>query len=1575
MHNRKRPSFGLARRRHPARHLFLEALETRNLLAGDADFFDPLAGVPCATPPCDAPSSSPAAAPEYLAEGEHGDFDVVLRFEVTDTNGAPITTVAVGEEFHLDVYVQDHVDPAEGVFAAYLDIEFQSGLIAASDLEYDLPYENVLTGDITVDGLINEAGAVAGLQTLGADEYFLLRVPFLARAPGAVNFVGNPADVLPQHHVLRFGSDTPIDPGVVDFGQADLLIELPSGVELDFGDAPDSNYATLSASGGPSHLLYEGAPRLGATVDGDADGQPNAGSTGDDDDGQDDEDGVVNTPRFTPGEQVNLQIDAPFGGKLDAWLDLNGDNQFDHPGEHINGGISITLTSGINSLDFELPPEAVIGVSQARLRVSTEGSLRPTGLALDGEVEDYAVVIGRSFVVNSTGNGGDNDVNDGVCSTGNMVDDVPECTLRAAIQQANATANVSATPDNITFAIAGDGPHTLTPANPLPPINDPVVIDGRSQPGYAGTPLIEIDGSSAGSSASGLTINSGSSSVLGLAINNFAKNGILLATGGGNTIQANMIGTDPLGTTDLGNASHGVLVFNSPGNLIGGPTANEANVISGNTAHGIYITRSGSTNNTVQSNILGLGANGVVPLGNDGAGVRIDLGANGNMIGGSGNVISGNISAGVAILGADTTHNSLVGNLIGTDITGLLDRGNRANGVVIDGAAENIVGLPDDGNVISGNSGNGVSVSGTGATLNTIQGNLIGTDITGGAELPNNQSGINLFNAPNNLLGGSADSAGNTISGNRKHGVFIFGADATGNSIEGNHIGTNSLGTAAVGNRLFGLVLREAPGNTVGGTVAGAGNVISGNVSAGVAILNTGATGNMLFGNLIGTDATGTQNVGNSNTGILIWKAPGNQIGGSTAAERNVISGNELFGIRISTFLAAGNVIQGNYIGTDISGSEAIPNRDTGIQLANTQNTQIGGVEPGEGNVISGNLNHGVLLTGAGVVGNTIQGNMIGVNASGDAAIGNAKVGVRVAEGARQNTIGGAATGAGNVISGNLGNGVQISDDGTRLNTVAGNLIGTDLNGTADLGNGGSGVAIIDAHSNTVGGTASGEGNLISGNDLFGISISGATAIDNLIQGNAIGSDISGTLDLGNSSTGVLLTSPGNVIGGDEPGAGNLISGNGFVGIRINGATATGNQIQGNLVGTQIDGMSALGNTGQGIRIDNAGGTLIGGTTVGAGNVVARNTSHGILVLGPGTGTTIRGNSLFNNGGLGIDLSGDGATPNDAGAGNEDTDTGTNNLQNFPVLNSATLDGNLLVDYSVPSTTTDSAYDLVIEFFVADASGAEGRTLIGSDVYSAGDALGNKLATLAAGSVLVGDLIVATATDANGNTSEFSLSAEIAPGALLDAPEAGEAEGGPAGNSSPIASPQESTTAAPWQNPADPHDVNNNGITADPVGDILSLVNELNRLSVIDPQGRLPAFHDSPAFYYDVNGDGLLTPVGDILTQINYVNGQMNTDVGAGDERLQVDGKLAAAATVALAEQTLSLAGDENAAPPAAASETTDATRGPLATPPADGHPPASHAVDLLVTEALPELVSGATGLDQLLEELADLKP
>jgi hypothetical protein len=362
------------------------------------------------------------------------------------------------------------------------------------------------------------------------------------------------------------------------------------------------------------------------------------------------------------------------------------------------------------------------------------------------------------------------------------------------------------------------------------------------------------------------------------------------------------------------------------------------------------------------------------------------------------------------------------------------------------------------------------------------------------------------------------------------------------------------------------------------------------------------------------------------------------------------------------------------------------------------------------------------------------------------------------------NTIGGSGTGAGNVISGNTLDGILVQD-GADSNTIQGNRIGTNAAGTADLGNSGSGVRIFDASYNLVGGTAPGAGNLISGNEGIGVQIYQGTPTGNEIVGNLIGTDVTGMLGIGNGTHGILVgDAVDTVVGGSTPAARNVIAANGSNGVYI--FTSTRTSVQGNLVGVAADGLSPLGNDHHGVAIANGstdstigGEGVTGGRCDGPCNVIVFGQgvdADGVYVEdGANVSNAILGNCIHSNAHLGIDIGPDGMTANDDGDG----DSGGNDLQNYPVLSLAQADaGGATVEGTLNSTPLRR---FRVEFFAnagCDASAhGEGARYLGFTLPVT-DASGNaSFSTTVAAPVADGEAITATATNTSTrNTSEYS---------------------------------------------------------------------------------------------------------------------------------------------------------------------------------------------------------------------------
>lgn len=499
------------------------------------------------------------------------------------------------------------------------------------------------------------------------------------------------------------------------------------------------------------------------------------------------------------------------------------------------------------------------------------------------------------------------------------------------------------------------------------------------------------------------------------------------------------------------------------------------------------------------------------------------------------------------------------------------------------------------------------------------------------------------------------------------------------------------------------------------------------------------------------------------------------QSGASGSTVRGLVINNLLPSNGVGIDVRADNVaIEGNFIGTDAAGAAAVPT-GLGILINGGSNTRIGGTAPAQRNLISGTF---VLSTSAGIGidvqlgggGTLIEGNYIGTNAAGTAALGNA-IGILVnpigATTIGDVTIGGTAAGAGNVISG------QVTDAGIKLEssttgaigavTIQGNIIGLDASGTASLPNGGGGVISTGVGTRgvtLVGGTTAAARNVISGGPTViksGISNSLDTSL--VIQGNYIGTDITGTVALGNGANGIDSGGTGSfvAIGGSAAGAGNVISGNSRDGIDIFSGSAT---ILGNLIGLTAGGGAPLTNGVTGVFASRSTVT-IGGTGAGEANRVVHAANFpGIDVennLSTSFPVTIRGNSITADGvgtALGIDLNGAFAVqPNDPC----DTDTGPNDLQNFPVITSAVISaGTVTIGGTLNSTASATfALDFFSNVACNPLGNGEGLTYLGSTpATTAPNCNGtfNVVLPIPAGQTI----ITATATDPNGNTSEFS---------------------------------------------------------------------------------------------------------------------------------------------------------------------------------------------------------------------------
>ncbi len=958
--------------------------------------------------------------------------------------------------------------------------------------------------------------------------------------------------------------------------------------------------------------------------------------------------------------------------------------------------------------------------------------------------------------------------------------------LRQAILDSNAATGQT---NQIVFNILATGVRTINLNSALPAITNPVLMDATTLGAYLGSPLIQIDGTNAGAGANGFLLKASGNVIKGIAITHFSGDGILLqssnqntiaqdfigvdpsgilaeannngiearggsssniigstVTGQGNVISANtnygilmgdlnttsnviegnLIGTNASGNGILANGTSGIYLFNgSSHNIIGGTLPGAANVIAGNKAAGVQISDYYSVANVIEGNYIGVTSGGTAlpnqiginlinqtsynviggsvtgtanvisgnnygvyikdpktsfnvvlgnfigtdvtgnnPISNTTDGVLIFSGANNNVIGGNTtaakNVISANGFCGVEIAGL-CPGNTVAGNVIGTNAAGTLALGNSIGVYLHDGAYNNAVGLANNGNTISGNSSFGVLIDGKSSNNNTLQGNIIGLNSGASGTLPN-YTGVLIYNsAYANLVGGTTNIAGayNIISGNTQFGVWIFGNSLYGNGVVGNYIGTNTIGTAKLGNGLGGVYLSGGvTGAIVGGSTATSTNLISGNGTFGVQIDGFGTSNNTVERNNIGINVYGNSALAN-NVGILIQDGASNNFVGG-----NIVAGNTTVGIELSGAGTTKNALQGNTVGLDYTGSVQ-PNA-TGILIQNTSSTNYL-----YNNVVSGNTGDGIRISDTGTTGNIVYLNFIGTNLAGTVADGNT-TGISIQNGASGNTIGSFNAHQGNLISGNA-TGVQLNGSGTTSNLVEGNEIGCDVTATVALPNTADGVLINNgATGNTIGGPTLSMRNFISGNGGNGVQITGVGTNSNTVQFNVLGTNVSGKNALPNSASGVRLA------GGAQKNliVNNLISGNKQSGVFITAAGTSNNFVQTNTIGLTQDGISALPNVVDGVTIQ-AGATLnvIGGTTVGVRNFISGNSGNGVTLTGAATrnnfiqynliGTNASGTSAVGNGGSGVFIT--------AGANNNTVNTA--NLISGNMTTGVTLDG------------------------------------------------------------------------------------------------------------------------------------------------------------------------------------------------------------------------------------------------------------------------------------------------------------
>jgi|GEM_PF-1316812 len=657
-------------------------------------------------------------------------------------------------------------------------------------------------------------------------------------------------------------------------------------------------------------------------------------------------------------------------------------------------------------------------------------------------------------------------------------------------------------------------------------------------------------------------------------------------------------------------------------NTFGGADVSDRNIIIDHGSNAGNALQIFGTNITVRNNYINVQSDGVT-VDTTYTGILVQDNATGAII--KDNIITSGGGCGIQLFGVNIGTVNIVGNRIGVGangtadlnpFVGICDRDDRTmNGLITIGGPSS-----DLRNIISGAVQQGIYLTATYTGGFKIENNYIGTRADGQAALANGAGGIDIRDVCNGgicIIGGPTSDHRNVISGNTTNGI-AFASGVSGWKIQGNYIGLNAAGTAAIANTNNGI---NATAGAIANIVIGEDsptptsyNVISGNGSCGVQINATSASVK-INGNYIGTNATGTAAVPNNTCGVRTQNTAIHvTIGNANATSpTNLVSGNNGVGLDINGTI----YLYSSMVGLNLAGTGSIANTSHGVSIVGSS-AQVGAGNLTNGfNVISGNGVQGLIISNMDAADSVvIAGNYIGTNKNGDAGVPNGQNGIKIAgsNAAGALTLGnGMTTTIYNIISGNNIHGISIDPGSTADINIYGSFIGTNKAGTGAVANGGVGISINNVQNIDIGNTNGTGKNIISGNVGDGIETSD-NCNNTRIYGNYIGLGADGILVVGNGAEGIDDHSGGLKIGSDI--------GRNFIGGNSNGVVlfgGSGTEIRNNYIGLAIDGVTKVPNINNGIEVGNITGAKIGGSNANTGNIISMSATKKGINLSSGT--------------------------------------------------------------------------------------------------------------------------------------------------------------------------------------------------------------------------------------------------------------------------------------------------------------------------------------------------------------------